>query len=74
VAIRVDGKEEETLFCRPPKGIVGAKDNRLEADETRVLTRQVGGAAVEVTILYQQSPFMLPQGWILIGKWQRRNE
>lgn len=72
VVVRVDGKEDETLFCRPPKGIVGTRDNRLEADETRVLTRPVPGArAIEVKIYYQQSPFMLPQGWITIGAWRK---
>src|SRR5207244_11791752 len=69
--IRVDGKEEETLFCRPPKGIVGTKDNRLEPDETRIITRTPGDArAVEVKILYHQCPFMLPEGWITIGSWR----
>ncbi len=71
VVIRADGKEEELLFCRPPKGIVGTKDNRLEPDETRVLTRPVANPRdVAVQIFYQQSPFMLPQGWITIGSWR----
>jgi hypothetical protein len=71
VVIRADGKEEELLFCRPPKGIVGVKDNRLEPDETRVLMRSVTNAGgVAVQIFYQQSPFMLPQGWITIGSWR----
>jgi nitrate/TMAO reductase-like tetraheme cytochrome c subunit len=72
VAITIDGKEEEALFSRPPKGIVGNRDNRLEPDETRVLTRALAGArSIDVKILYQQSPFMLPQGWIRIGEWKQ---
>jgi hypothetical protein len=69
VLIRAGGKEEELQFCRPPKGIVGVRDNRLEPDETRVITRPVSGD-VSVQIFYQQSPFMLPQGWITIGSWR----
>jgi nitrate/TMAO reductase-like tetraheme cytochrome c subunit len=72
VVILLDGREEQILFSRPPKGIVGSKDNRLWPDETRVLTRPVGDArTVEVQILYQQSPFMQPKGWITIGTWRR---
>ena len=51
---------------------MGNKDNRLEPDETRILTRDVAGAhAIAVRILYQQSPFMLPQGWIVVGSWKK---
>jgi len=72
VTIRVDGKTEELRFNRPPKGIVGNKDNRLWPDETRILTRPVADAKeVEVRIFYQQSPFVLPQGWISIGHWRK---
>jgi hypothetical protein len=71
VAIRIDEKDEELFFRRPPKQAVGHKDNRLLPDETRVITRKVSGAgAVKVEILYQQSPFVLPQGWIAVGKWE----
>jgi len=72
VKIRIDDREEEVVFRRPMKAIVGEKDNRLWPDETRVLTRSVAGAAqVRVEILYQQSMFTQPKDWIVIGRWDR---
>ncbi len=71
VVITADGREEQVLFRRPNKGIVGSKDNRLWPDETRVLTRPVADpATLEVRILYQQSPFTQPKDWIEIGAWR----
>ena len=72
VAILVDGQEEIHSFRRPPKGIVGVKDNRLLPGETRHITRSVAGArSVKVEIFYQQSPFVVPKGWIVIGRWEK---
>lgn len=72
VHITLDAREEELFFCRPNKGIVGRKDNRLLPGETRVISRPLGGARrAQVRILYQQSPFMLPDGWILIADWEK---
>ena len=72
VKIRIDGRDEEVVFRRPMKAIVGEKDNRLWPDETRVLQRSIAGAtAVEVEILYQQSMFAQPKDWIVIGRWKK---
>ncbi len=72
LVIRIDEAEEELVYRRPNKNIVGDKDNRLWPDETRVVRRRVTGARkVEVEILYQQSPFVMPRGWIVVGKWER---
>lgn len=71
VVITLDGREEQVLFRRPNKGIVGSKDNRLWPDETRVLERPAAGAReLEVRILYQQSPFVQPKDWIVVGAWR----
>lgn len=72
VKISIDGAEEEVVFRRPMKAIVGEKDNRLWPDETRVLARPVAGAKqVRVEILYQQSMFAQPREWIMIGRWEQ---
>jgi hypothetical protein len=72
VKIRIDAKEEELVFRRPMKAVVGEKDNRLWPDETRILTRSTAGAkAVQVEILYQQGMFAQPKDWIVIGQWQK---
>jgi len=71
VRIQLDGREEEVVFRRPMKPIIGEKDNRLWPDETRVLARPIAGATrVRVEILYQQSMFTQPKDWIVIGRWQ----
>jgi hypothetical protein len=72
VKIRIDGKQEELVFRRPMKAIVGEKDNRLWPDETRVLVRPTAGAKeVTVEIVYQQGMFIQPKDWIVIGRWQK---
>lgn len=71
VVISRDGREEQILFRRPNKATVGAKDNRLWPGETRVLERPAPELrGLEVRILYQPSPFVLPQDWIEIGTWR----
>lgn len=70
VLVRLDEREEQVVFRRPNKQIVGEKDNRLLPDETRILTRPLGGATrVRVEILYQQAPFAPPKDWIVMGRW-----
>jgi hypothetical protein len=72
VKIRIGDVDEEVVFRRPMKAIVGEKDNRLWPDETRVLTRPLAGATpAKVEILYQQSMFAQPKDWIVIGRWER---
>jgi hypothetical protein len=72
VAVERDGREDEVFLRRPNKQIVGEKDNRLIPGETRVLRWDVAGARkLQVRILYQQSPFMMPEGWIEMGAWQK---
>ncbi len=72
VRIRLDDGEEEVVFRRPMKQIVGQKDNRLWPDETRVVTRSLGGAKkVKVEILFQPSLLVPPHLWITIGRWEK---
>ena len=72
VKVSLDDREEQIVLRRPNKQLVGEKDNRLLPDETRVVTRPVGGAKrVRVEILYQQSPFAPPLEWIEIARWER---
>ncbi len=72
--IRLDDREEEVVFRRPMKQVIGEKDNRLWPDETRVLTRPHGGAQkVRVEILFQPSLLTPPKEWILIGRWEREH-
>ena len=72
LAITIDGRKEELFFRRPPKVIVGTKDNRFLPDETRRFTREVAGAKkVSVEILYQQSPFVQRRGWVVVGRWEK---
>ncbi len=71
VRFRIGESQEELVFRRPMKQVVGEKDNRLWPGETRVLSRPVApGQRVHVEILYQQSPFAQPHQWIVIGRWQ----
>ena len=70
--ITIDGEQEELFFRRPNKAIVGEKDNRFLPDETRHFRRDVAGAKqVKVEILYQQSPFVQPLGWVVVGRWEK---
>jgi hypothetical protein len=72
VKIRIGDAEEEIVFRRPMKPIVGEKDNRLWPDETRVLSRPADGKTpVKVEIRYQQSMFAQPKDWIVIGRWEK---
>jgi hypothetical protein len=72
VRIRLDDREEEIVFRRPMKPVVGEKDNRLWPDETRVLARPLGGAVkIRVEILFQPSLLTPPKEWIVLGRWER---
>jgi predicted CXXCH cytochrome family protein len=72
VRVRLDEREEEVLFRRPMKQIVGERDNRLWPDETRVLAWPASGVRrVKVEILFQPSLLVPPHGWITIGRWER---
>jgi hypothetical protein len=72
VVIQLDGQEEVVLFRRSPKQSVGIKDNRLLPEETRTLTRALGSTQrVQVDLWYQQSPLVMPEGWIRLGAWEK---
>lgn len=70
--IRIDDREEELLFRRPMKQLVGEKDNRLLPDETRVVARPIGAAKrVRVEIIYQQSLLAMPHQWVVVARWEK---
>jgi hypothetical protein len=72
VAIRLDDQEELVLFRRAPKQSIGIKDNRLLPEETRRLERSLGSATrVRVEFWYQQSPLVMPEGWVQMGAWEK---
>lgn len=70
VIFRWEGGEEDLAFRRPNKSEIGWKDNRLRTDEKREIRWKVpdGVRRVEVLFRFQQSPFMLPDGWIDLGR------
>jgi len=74
ILLRHDSGEETLSFRRPNKSEVGWKDNRLLPDERRTIRWKIpeGTASVAVEFKFQPSPFVLPAGWIEIGKWERR--
>ncbi len=72
ILIEHDGKEVQFRFRRPNKREIGWKDNRLRPDEKREIRWPIpaGTKTLSVDFRFQSSPFVLPQGWIDLGRWE----